>query len=103
MQHGHEHCVIDAEDYVDIPSHFNQVMSDFVWQMQAKSSANIKLLDEVIVMVRTLVNGIVEPVNRLLKQDSLGSSSVISNLVEQLKILPEVVDKYSSEYKRLKM
>jgi hypothetical protein len=49
------HCVIDAEDYVDIPSHFNEVMSDFVWQMQAKSSANIKLLDEVIVMVRTLV------------------------------------------------
>ena len=55
----------DPEMSVDTDIHFEALVNDFVCQLQAKSSTNVKLVDEVLVMVKTLLNSIVEPICEL--------------------------------------
>ena len=96
-------CMISMPD---IAHEFSQVMADFACKLQAQSSANMKLVDEVIQMVGTLVQQIVEPVSehllKLLKRDSPDVDKAVT-LVSEFETLPRIVDSFRTEHKRLKL
>jgi hypothetical protein len=98
-----EASTFDAWAHFDLIEHFSNVMNDFVCQMQAKSSVNIKLVDETVAMIKTLVSSLVEPICEMLKKSVNGSSSTINSLIEMLPKLVDTVDCYLSEHKRLKI
>ena len=90
----------------DIASDFSKVMADFACKLQAQSGVNMKLVDEVIQMVGTVVQQVVETVSenllKLLNHDPPDIDKAIT-LVSEFETIPKIVDSFSTEHKRLKL
>jgi hypothetical protein len=92
-----------AEDDFDLASHFQHLLSDFVYRLQAQSTANVKLIDETVELVKNVVNEIIQPVCKqataLLERKNVDLDKVIG-ILQKLESLPNITDKFVTQHKR---
>lgn len=100
QESGELDCFSDNNDSLDLETAFNFTLRDFVFQLQSKSNITLQLVSYVMIMVKTLISGIFDP---LIKVLNAAADSEIPDIAGHLSRLPTIADNYSAEFKRLKV